>query len=444
MNIGTETETIEFKKTTSELKEGIISMSSILNKHGRGVLYFGVRDSGEVSGQDVGKDTLRNISRGIAGNINPPCYYEVSSLKSDDGKDFIEITFSGNDAPYSAFGKFYERFADEDKQISVDQLNELFLKKRKDYSLWENSSSDCDLKDISIATYKRVLNGGLESGRLPKAEYSPEMLFSRLGLISGNYLNNAGKALFGAVSPVTLKLAAYATENKLTFLSLNNFEGNIFECIDEGIRFINKSINWDIEISGEAKRRETPEIPEVAIREIVINAFAHGDYSGNTNFEIDIFSDRVEIYNPGFFPIGLTPDDFVTNNQSPIVLNPKIVNVLFKAGEIESFGTGFQRAFIACDNAKVKYDYGNTKTGFRFSFMRPIKKQSMLGSVYMSRTEKAVYDLLQDDENHTAKIIAEKIGKSEKTVYRALKSLQEKGMILRDGSDTRGIWKIVS
>lgn len=442
MNIGTETETVEFKKTTSELKEGIISMSSILNKHGRGVLYFGVKDSGEVSGQDVGKDTLRNVSRGIAGNINPPCYYEVKNLKSDEGKNFIEVTFSGNDAPYSAFGKFYERFADEDKQISVDQLNELFIKKRKDYSLWENSSSDCDLNNVSIEAYKRVLNGGIESGRLPKADYTPETLLSKLGLISGNYLNNAGKVLFGNSSPITLKLAVYATENKLTFLSLNNFEGNIFECIDEGIKFINQSINWNIEIDGEAKRKETPEIPEVAIREIVINAFAHGDYSGNTNFEIDIFRDRVEIYNPGFFPIGLTPHDFVSNNQAPIVLNPKIVNVLFKAGEIESFGTGFQRAFSACDNAKVEYDYGNTKTGFRFIFKRSITQQNAGKSGNMSKTEQAVYNELQEGEVSKAKIIAEKIGKSEKTVYRALKTLQKKGIITREGSDARGVWKI--
>lgn len=49
-NLGTETETLEFKKTTGELKEGIISLSSMLNKNGHGVLYFGVKDSGDVGG----------------------------------------------------------------------------------------------------------------------------------------------------------------------------------------------------------------------------------------------------------------------------------------------------------------------------------------------------------------------------------------------------------
>ncbi len=71
MNLGHETEHIEFKKSTSELKEGIQSIASILNKHGFGVLYFGVRPDGEVVGQDVAESTLRQISNAIASSIEP-------------------------------------------------------------------------------------------------------------------------------------------------------------------------------------------------------------------------------------------------------------------------------------------------------------------------------------------------------------------------------------
>lgn len=54
MNLGSETETIEFKKSISELKEGIISISSMLNKNGFGILYFGIKNDGTIVGQDVG------------------------------------------------------------------------------------------------------------------------------------------------------------------------------------------------------------------------------------------------------------------------------------------------------------------------------------------------------------------------------------------------------
>ena len=71
MNLGAETENVEFKKTTGELREGIISLSSMLNKNGYGTLYFGVRDNGEVIGQQIGDRTLREISQAIANFLKP-------------------------------------------------------------------------------------------------------------------------------------------------------------------------------------------------------------------------------------------------------------------------------------------------------------------------------------------------------------------------------------
>ena len=71
MNIGKETEQIEFKKSTGELKEGVISIASMLNKHGSCELYFGVKNDGETIGQQIGNDTLREISQAIANFIKP-------------------------------------------------------------------------------------------------------------------------------------------------------------------------------------------------------------------------------------------------------------------------------------------------------------------------------------------------------------------------------------
>ena len=65
MNLGKETETLEFKKSTGELKEAMVSISSILNKHGIGTLYFGVRPNGDVVGQDVSETSLRDVSRTV-------------------------------------------------------------------------------------------------------------------------------------------------------------------------------------------------------------------------------------------------------------------------------------------------------------------------------------------------------------------------------------------
>ncbi len=71
MNIGAETEVREYKKTTGETREGVVSLGSTLNKSGYGTLYFGVKDNGEVVGQQIGERTLRDISQAIASHLKP-------------------------------------------------------------------------------------------------------------------------------------------------------------------------------------------------------------------------------------------------------------------------------------------------------------------------------------------------------------------------------------
>ena len=66
-----ESEVIEFKKTTSELKEGVISLTSMLNKHKYGTLYFGVKNDGSIFGQQIGKTTTSDVSKAIKNNLKP-------------------------------------------------------------------------------------------------------------------------------------------------------------------------------------------------------------------------------------------------------------------------------------------------------------------------------------------------------------------------------------
>ena len=442
MNIGKETEWVEFKKSTSETQEGVISISSILNKHGKGEIYFGVTDNGDVVGQDIGKDTERKLSRDISENIKPAIWYEISTRYSDDGKAFIDVQFNGSNAPYSAYGKYYKRFADEDKQITDAELERLFILRRKDYSEWEDSDSDESVSEVDEPLLKKIISDGNESGRI-KYEYTDAVsILTKLGVYdsSSGFLTNAGKVLFSANHPILLKTAVYAGTTKDTFIKLNHFEGNIFECINEGISFVMSAIDWKVSISGSARRKEEPEIPQTAIREMVVNAFAHGCYFSNTTFSIEVFSDRAVIYSPGGFPLGFTPEDFAYNAAEPIMLNPKIVNVLFKTSVIESFGSGFERTFKACDESDVKYEYENTMTGFRFVFIRHPGHKNVLD---MSLTEKNVYDLLKEKDYLTIKELALTIAKSEKTVSRAIKGLKRKGYIVREGSDNDGYWKVL-
>jgi ATP-dependent DNA helicase RecG len=106
MNLGKETETLELKKSTGEMKEAMISISSILNKHGIGTLYFGIKSNGDVVGQDVSESSLRDVSRAIYENIKPQIYPAIDEVVLG-GKRLIKVEFSGESSPYSASGRYY-------------------------------------------------------------------------------------------------------------------------------------------------------------------------------------------------------------------------------------------------------------------------------------------------------------------------------------------------
>lgn len=150
MNLGKESETLEFKKTTGELKEAMISISSILNKHGVGTLYFGVKPNGDVVGQDVSESSLRDVSRFVYESIKPQIYPVIQEEILDD-RHVIKVEFHGEDYPYSAAGRYYLRTADEDREVTPAELRQFFI--ANEYKeKWEKAKSQCLVKQVDKAT----------------------------------------------------------------------------------------------------------------------------------------------------------------------------------------------------------------------------------------------------------------------------------------------------
>lgn len=149
-----ESETLELKKSTSEIKEAVISISSILNKHQHGELYFGIKNSGDVTGQNITEKTLRDVSKAISDNIEPKIYPLIKHIKLK-GKSCIKVQFKGTDIPYYAHGRAYIRVADEDRQLSAKELEGLILKKNKDKLRWDTEiCKEAKLSDISAKKLK--------------------------------------------------------------------------------------------------------------------------------------------------------------------------------------------------------------------------------------------------------------------------------------------------
>lgn len=151
MNLGKESETLEFKKSTSELKEGMISIASILNKHGVGTLYFGVKPNGDVVGQTVAESSIRDVSRAVYENIRPQIFPVIEEVVLE-GKHLIKVEFSGNNTPYSSTGRYYLRTADEDREVSPEELKNLFVA-NEHREKWEKTSS----KDLATQIDKKAV-----------------------------------------------------------------------------------------------------------------------------------------------------------------------------------------------------------------------------------------------------------------------------------------------
>ena len=121
------------------------------------------------------------------------------------------------------------------------------------------------------------------------------------------------------------------------------------------------------------------------------------------------------------------------------MLNPRIISILFKTGEIESFGSGFERTFDECEKENILYEYENTKSGFKFTFFRKSEENEII----LSEFDFEVLDCIKDNPFITNDELAEKFNKSPKTIYRSIKKLKEKGMVKRIGSSFDGSWEII-
>lgn len=437
MIIGEETEFIEFKKTTGERKDAMNAICAILNKHCHGTLYFGINDYGYVVGQEVSDSTKKDLSRLIYDSVYPKITPTIDVLTIDN-KKIIKVTFSGFNRPYSVYGDYLIRIGTENKKMSTDELKRLIL--HDDYaSKWEKEMTNYKIDDIDNEALLDFYNASTLSNRLSMKIYDKEKLLTMLELYSNGYLNNAGNSLFGKNSNISLKLATYATDNKVTFTDLKLVNGNIYNLVNTAIKYILDRINWKIEIT-EMKRKETPEIPASALREIIVNAFAHTNYEIGNEIEIGIHPSKIEIYNPGTFPLDLTPYDFINNNLPSYRRNKIILDVLFRSKDVEKSGSGFQRVDELCNEFKIRWIYRKDAYGFFFEFDRNTKEMILIND--FTKQELDIAKFIKENEKITKQELAMKIGKSEKTVQRIISKLMSKNIVLRVGSNKTGYWKI--
>ena len=167
-----------------------------------------------------------------------------------------------------------------------------------------------------------------------------------------------------------------------------------------------------------------------------------------------IFKDRIEIYNPGFFPKEVNPEDFFTGHEKSILRNPLIAETMYKSKDIERWGSGIKRIHDECAAAGVKVEFNRLKTGFVVVFYRPKweegegiekggqKTVEKTREKVREKTREKILRLIKEGPLITTSEIAEKAGLSPKGVEWNIGKLKKEGCIKRIGPDRGGHWEI--
>lgn len=438
MGFSKETETIEFKKSVAEIKEALQSISAILNKHNKGILYFGIKPNGKPQKNDISEKTLRDISQKISEKIEPKIYPHIL-IENVDNIDVIKVEFDGHQTPYAAEGKYYIRVADEDKLMSQYQLKQ-FILNNKDlrwdslpntkYSFNEIDSNKlkefCNLADISYTNKNDILENN--------------------NLINNNQLLNSALILFGKTpqkyfSNTKLMCSLLASTTTSEILDQKEFNGDIFTLIKEAEKYILQNIHIGMELNG-LFRNDIPEINKEAIRESVINAFLHRDYFDPDFVSIFVFRDRVEIRSPGNLFGGLTIDDIVNRNISRR-RNEILADILSRAHLVERKGRGIALIMEKEPDANFAQVGGLfITTLIRASYSIPLELVEKLVNGLVEN-QKNIVRWMHKSSKISIKELSEKLGISTTAVDKNIQKLKDLGIIKRIGPAKDGYWKII-
>lgn len=152
-----------------------------------------------------------------------------------------------------------------------------------------------------------------------------------------------------------------------------------------------------------------------------------------------IYKDRVEIYNPGAFPEGYDPQDFIDKAERPIRRNPKIARILYYSKDIESFGTGLKRIADACETANVRYEFRKMKSGFVVCFYRAAEKNSKSTDKVRIKIDELnpnqikIIEFLLDEKKITNKDVQQLLGVKESRALKIIREMVNIGVITKRG-----------
>ena len=230
------------------------------------------------------------------------------------------------------------------------------------------------------------------------------------------------------------------------------FQGDIFQLVDQAKAFVMSHIDaWVGDHSSDNNMEY--EIPVKAVHEALVNAIVHRDYTRNSSVQVMLFKDRLEIWNPGQLPYGLTPAK-LSGKHSSEPTNPILAHPVYLAGYIERLGTGTNDMIDACVGKGLRKPEFIQEEDFCTIIWRRDKVNDKVNDkvkrVQLTTNQRIVYlfikefdkvnDKVNDKVKPTTSYIAKMTHLSYPTVQRIISFLVDNGLVHREGSDKTGYW----
>ena len=354
----TETNRIENKEQLNEdFEQEVIAF---LNYKEGGIIYVGIDKNGQVVGVENNDLTQLQIKDRIKNNIQPSTLglFDVT-VETIDNKEIIKVIISsGTEKPYYLRKKgrtpegCYIRIGSSKERMTERMIEEMFARRIKN-SLKEIESPRQDL------TFRQLKIHYEGNGMILNDNFA-----RNLNLLTDEGKYNYNAYLLADENNISIKLVKYLGTNKMELIE--NQEYGYCCLITATQRILDRltaenTVYAKIEYNG---RKEVEMIDSKALKEAVINAMVHSDYTLTTTPIIELYSDRIEITSGGGLPQGLSREEFLEGVTAP--RNKELIRVFKDVDLIENIGSGVLRILDAYDKSCFKFMDHFLRVSFKY------------------------------------------------------------------------------
>ncbi|MFT4099640.1 MAG: ATP-binding protein [Burkholderiaceae bacterium] len=352
-----ESETLELKRSTAELRRAGETLCAFLNGEG-GQVLIGVGPNGRIVGQQVADSTLRDIAA-MLGRFEPAARVEVRRVGVGGDRQVIVLDAppARQFVPFVFESKPYKRVGSTTTVMSQEEYAQLLLDRNHSRHRWENQPAiGVRLEDLDHEEILRTRQTAIEQRRL-SAGTSMDVgdILDRLGLRVDGHVTQAAQMLYGTrflphYPQALLKLGRFRG-TRITGDILDNKQEYLhaFAMVREAIAWLDRTLPLSARFpKGSILREDRLPVPAEALREIIINAVIHRDASNPSSYvAIAVFDDRIEIHSIGSFPTGIRAE-LLSQEHRSIPRNPLLAGAFHRTGAIEVWGRGTNRVIDAC------------------------------------------------------------------------------------------------